>query len=414
MVASIRITKRVVDGMKPGELIWDTDVKGFAVRCQARAKVYLLKTRVNNRQRWFTIGEHGAPWTPDTARHEAQRLWGLIRSGTNLVAIREARRDQPTVAELCERYLDEHARRHKKPQSLAADERNIANHVLPLIGSRTVLEITRNDVDDLKRRIADGHTARKSVPISRGGRGGLPVTGGTGVANRTIALLSKMFGLAEQWGWRPDHSNPCRNVTRFAEQRNERFLSSAEIESLGRALDEADARRSESPYATAVIRMLLLTGARLSEIIWLQWRDVDLERGLLLLPDSKTGRRPVYLNAAAIDILARLPPVSGNPFVFASSLPGRPIGSIQQIWQRIRKSAQIEDVRLHDLRHSFASLAAANGASLPIIGKMLGHSTPLTTQRYAHLVQDPVRDASEAVGRKLAGLVRSRTRNTEP
>ncbi|MBU2580251.1 MAG: site-specific integrase [Alphaproteobacteria bacterium] len=405
MVASIRITKRVVDGMKPGETIWDTDVKGFAVRRQARAKVYLLKTRVNGRQRWFSIGEHGTPWTPETARREAQRLWGEIRSGTNLIAIREARRDQPTVSELCERFLDEYARPHKKPLSLAADERNIANHIKPLLGSRTVAELTRNDIDDFKRKVAEGRTARPAVPISKGGRGGLPVTGGPGAANRTLALLSKMFSMAEQWGWRPDHSNPCHKIVRYAENKNERFLSSAEISRLGGVLDALDRDRRENLYATAAIRILLLTGARLSEIIWLQWQHVDLERGLLHLPDSKTGKRPVFLNKLAIQIIDRLQPKPDNPFVFASDMPGRPIQSIQHVWQRVRVKADLKGVRIHDLRHSFASLAAANGASLPLIGRMLGHSTPLTTQRYAHLVNDPVRDANDAVGATLARLL---------
>lgn len=276
MVAAIRITKRVVDAMKPGELIWDTTVKGFAVRRQARARVYLLKCRVNGRQRWFSIGEHGAPWTPETARHEAQILWGAIQSGTNLVAIREARRSLPTMAELCDRFLAEYARPHKKPLSVEADERNIANHVKPLLGSRTVSEVTRNDIDDLKRMIADGKTARRAIPKSKGGRGGLPVTGGRGAANRTLALLSKMFGMAEQWGWRPANTNPCKSVIRFKENSNERFLSSEEIARLGDTLSAIDRDRREHPSATAAIRMLLLTGARLSEIIWLNWQHVDL------------------------------------------------------------------------------------------------------------------------------------------
>lgn len=413
MTASIRITKRIIDGLRPGELIWDTDVKGFGVRCQARARVYVLKTRINGRQRWFTIGDHGAPWTPETARKEAQRLWGEIRSGANLVALREARRDPPTVAELCDRFLNDYSRQHKRSLSVAADERNITNHIKPLFGNRTVLEITRTDVDDLKRKIAEGRTARPAVPISKGGRGGLPVKGGQGAANRTLAVLSKMFSLAEEWGWRPENSNPCRKVMRYAENKNERFLSSAEIAQLGKVLDAIDKNRREHPSATAAIRILLLTGARLSEIVWLQWQHVDFERGLLHLPDSKTGKRPVFLSNAAIDVLRRQPKKNDNPFVFSSDMVGRPIQSIQQVWQRVRAEADLEGVRLHDLRHSFASFAAANGASLPIIGRMLGHTTPMTTQRYAHLVQDPVRDANEAVGAAIGRLMTEPPEPTE-
>ncbi len=205
MTASIRITKRVVDALRPGDLIWDSDVKGFAVLCQTKARVYLLEARINGRQRWLTIGEHGAPWTAETARHEAQRLWGQIREGTNIVALREARRQQPTVSELCDRFLADYARFHKKASSTVTDHRNIENHIKPLIGQRTVAEITHADVDDLKRKIAAGRTARPAVPIEKGGNGGLPVTGGPGVANRTLAALSKMMSLAEEWGV-PIHS----------------------------------------------------------------------------------------------------------------------------------------------------------------------------------------------------------------
>jgi integrase len=218
-------------------------------------------------------------------------------------------------------------------------------------------------------------------------------------------LLSKMFSMAEQWGWRPANSNPCHKVIRYKENKNERFLSSAEIARLGDVLNAIDHERREHPSATAAIRMLLLTGARLSEIIWLQWQHVDIERHLLHLPDSKTGKRPIYLNAAAIGILERQIRNPDTPFVFASDTPGRPIQNIQNVWQRVRAQAGLTDVRLHDLRHSFASMAAARGASLPIIGRMLGHATPLTTQRYAHLVQDPVRDATEVVGADIANLM---------
>lgn len=173
-------------------------------------------------------------------------------------------------------------------------------------------------------------------------------------------------------------------------------------------LDAIDAERLERPEATIAIRLLLLTGARRSEIVWLMWQHVDLERGFINLPDSKVGKRPVFLNAAAIELLERLPRRPDNPFVFAGDAPGRPIQNIQQIWDRIRRQTGLEKVRLHGLRHSFASMAAANGASLVLIGKMLGRATPLTTQRYAHLVNDPVREANEAIGKRIAGLMKPR------
>ena len=405
MPNTTRITKRIVDGLKPGELIWDSDVKGFGVRHRAHVKVYLLKVRINGRQRWLTIGAHGTPWTPETARHEAQRLWGNIREGVNLTAIREARRNQPTIAELCDRFIKDHALDHKKASSVAADERNIRNHIKPLLGSRTVAEVTRTDIDALKRKVRDGQTARRAIKKREGGRGGgLPVTGGPGAANRCIALLSKMFNLAEQWGWRTEQTNPCRMVQRYAEHPNQRFLSTKEIDRLSRVLDSLESDEPQLKPAIAAIRLLLLTGARCSEIIGLQWPHVDLERGMLLLPDSKTGQKTIYLNKAASAVLSSIKPTDHNHYVIIGSKPGQPFGRIQNTWQRIRKLAGIEDVRLHDLRHSFASIAAANGASLPLIGKLLGHSTPITTQRYAHLVADPVRDLTEAVGQVISSV----------
>lgn len=399
-----RITKRTVESLRPGEIVWDSDVTGFAIRCQGKRKTYVLKARVNGRIRWFTIGRHGTPWTPETARHEAQRLWGDIRSGVNLIAIREARRDQPTIAELCDRYLREHAKEHKKPLGYLGDERNIRNHVKPLLGSRTVKEVNRNDVDDFKRKIREGRTSRRVIRKSEGGKGGgLPVKGGPGAANRCLALLSKMFNLAEQWGWRPEQTNPCRMIARYPENKNHRFLAPHEVERLVDVLNHIDADGTETPYATAAVRLLLLTGARRGEIIDLEWKHVDLERGLLLLPDSKVGAKTIYLNGAAIRVLQTLKREPGCPYVIVGPVPGKRYAGLQVAWERIRKAAGIDDVRMHDLRHTFASTAAAHGASLPMIGKLLGHSTPITTQRYAHLVHDPVRELNEAVGNALAG-----------
>jgi integrase len=401
-----RITKRIVDRLEPGDLVWDTDVKGFGVRCQSRSRVYILKAAINGRARWFTLGEHGAPWTAETARQEAQRRWGDIRSGVNLIALREARRDQPSIAELCERFMVEHSRQHNKPLTVLGYERNIRNHVLPIMGNRTVAEITRNDIEDFKRRIREGRTSKRTRRKREGGRGGLDVSGGPGASNRSVAMLSKMFNLAEQWGWRREQSNPCRMVQKYPERRMQRFLLTSEIERLGIILDAEQQDYPEFHYVFTAIRLLLFTGARLSEILKLEWKYVDLERGLLHLPDSKTGQRAIFLNAAAIDILLGITRDKAHPYVIAGRDCTRPVKSLQTHWERIRKRADLDDVRIHDLRHSFASIAAANGASLPLIGKLLGHTTPITTQRYAHLVNDPVRLVAESVGTSLTAAMR--------
>lgn len=405
MGAAVRITKRLVDGLKPGDIVYDTDVKGFAVRCQRRDRVYMLRVRINGRQRWISIGQHGAPWTAETAREEAQRLWGQIRSGVNVVAVRASKRNQPTMQQLCERFLDEHSRQHNKPRTVDAYERNNRNHIIPLLGDRTVAEITRNDIEDMKRKIHDGFTAKRTKPKREGGTGGLDVKGGPGAANRTLGQLSKMFNLAEVWGWRAENSNPVRKVIRYKERKIERFLSTDELVRVGKVLARCEEDASIAPAAIAAIRLLIYTGARLSEILTLKWSYVDYERRLLLLPDSKTGAKPIVLNQPAIDVLKGIIKVKNNPWVLIGRVEGDHLKNLEQPWRFIRKAASIPDVRIHDLRHSFASFAVMNGGSLPILGKLLGHTTPSTTARYAHLSNDPVSQLAETTGAALAAAL---------
>ena len=397
--SSVRITKRLVDAMRPGELIWDADVRGFAVRCQTQRKVYVLKTRIGGRQRWLTIGDHGSPWTVDTARVEAQRLWSEIRSGVNLAAMRDARRDPVTVAELCARFLDEHASQHKKPSSFRMDRMNIDNHIVPLLGKMSVIELGREDLQRFMRAVKEGRTSLTKRNTKRGP--GSLITGGTGVANRCLSIISKMLNLAEVWDIRPANSNPCGQIERYPENRFERFLAAEEAERLGATLSAVEADGSESPYIVAAIRLLLLTGARAGEILTLQWSHVDLERSILALPDSKTGRKTIFLSAAASEVLKNLPRAPDTPYVVAGVRPGVAITNIHKPWHRIRKLAGINDVRIHDLRHSFASMAAANGASLLMIGKLLGHTNAQTTQRYAHLIADPIKELNQLIGSQL-------------
>jgi integrase len=395
-----RITKRTVDSLKPGSIVWDGEVSGFGVRCQVKSKVYILKTAIGGRPRWFTIGRHGSPWTVEKARTRAKKIIGDIADGKDPAKDRDADRNKPTVAELCERYLEDYAKEHKKPSSLNSDQKNIENHVLPLLGREFIASVTLSDIDRFKRAVKDGKTTRERKP---GQQGGPNVTGGKGVANRCLSLLSKMFNLAERWGWRPDGSNPCRHVDRYPENKRERFLSDKELAALADALNKSE---SETPYAIAATRMLIFTGARLGEILHLEWAHVDMERAMLLLPDSKTGQKAVFLSAPALHVLANLPRMENNPHVICGEKDGAHLVNLQKPWQRIRKRAGLEDVRLHDLRHSFASVAASGGLSLPMIGKLLGHTQAATTQRYAHLAADPVRAANEAIGQRIAAAMR--------
>jgi integrase len=223
-------------------------------------------------------------------------------------------------------------------------------------------------------------------------------------ANRVLAFLSAFFNWAEKHGLRPDGSNPCRHVEKYREGQRERFLSQAELGRLGDALREAEKDKC-SPWVIAAIRLLTFTGARRNEILTLRWEHVSEERECLMLPDSKTGRKAIHLNAPALALLQSVPRLEGNPYVICGEKAGRHLVNLEKPWRRIRAAAKLDDVRLHDLRHSFASVAASGGQSLVVIGKMLGHSKATTTARYAHLADDPVKAASNAVGRQIAAAM---------
>lgn len=386
-----KLTKRFVDSVKPPETgeatYWDDSLPAFGLRVRPSGrKTYVLMYRVNGRLRKATLGQHGT-LTPDEARTEAHEQLGAVRKGHDPAAERADRRRAPTMADLAERYLAEHADVHKKATSAARDREILRTRIFPALGSRKVAEVTRADVGKL-------HHSMRDIPYR---------------ANRTLALLSKMFNLAEAWGLRPDGSNPCRHVRRYREKRRERFLSREELARLGDALQQADQEGSEAPDAIAAIRLLIFTGCRKSEVLQAQWEMVDWERACLRLPESKTGAKVIALNTPALQVLTGLQArTDGSPWIVGGQEKGTPLGSLDGAWQRIRKSVGLENVRLHDLRHSFASVAAGAGQSLPMIGKLLGHTQAATTQRYAHLADDPVRAASETVGARLAATMKGR------
>jgi integrase len=220
-------------------------------------------------------------------------------------------------------------------------------------------------------------------------------------ANRALSVLCKMLNLAEEWGLRPDGSNPCRHVKKYREEKRERYLTVEELRRLGTVLSDAQANQTEGPFALAAIGLLILTGARLMEILTLRWEYVDLDGGVLRLPDSKTGAKLIYLNDAAKGLLRTMPRMHGNPHVIPGHKPGAHLVELQKAWRRIRAEANLDAVRIHDLRHSFASVAVSAGMSLPMIGKLLGHTQPATTARYAHLAADPMKAASELVGSEI-------------
>jgi integrase len=302
---------------------------------------------------------------------------------------------------LCDVYLSEGVA-HKKPATLKADRGRIVHHIKPLLGKKRVDAITRADIERILVDVRDGKTA---APIPNKGerRAGSLAKGGSGVAAQCVALMSTLLEFAVRRALRTD--NPARGVKRPAVRKMERFLSQEEIARLATALD-SEAMRTGNPYPVAAIRLLMLTGARRGEVIGLQWQQVDLEHQCLRLLDSKTGAKVIYLNAPALEILSDLPQLSNNTHVFPGTQESRAIGGMDKVWFRVRAAAGLEDVRIHDLRHSFASMGASGGLSLPVIGALLGHKHPATTGRYAHLSADPIRAANDLVGRRIAAAMK--------
>ncbi len=379
----VKITKRTVDavaGQARERVIWDDDLKGFGVRVHPTGrKVYIVKTRYRGRPVKVTIGPHGAV-TPADARTRAAEIISDARAGKDPAAWNRPDAKVPTMRELGKRFLDEYVASHCKPSTAEEYRRSVALFIDPRIGKRRVPDIERSDIAAL-------HHDLRSIPYQ---------------ANRTLGVLSKIFNLAELWGLRPDGSNPCRHVKRFREEKRERFLSDTEYRSLGAALKETEQDGSETAAAVAAVRLLMLTGCRLSEIQKLRWEHVDLETGELRLPETKTGAKVVYLGDPAIAVLRGIDRQDDNPWVIAGRKPGSHLTDLQHPWRRIRARAGLDDVRIHDLRHSFASGGLLVGEGLPMIGKLLGHTQVQTTARYAHLANDPVKSAANRIASRIA------------
>ena len=379
------ISKRTVEALKVGKdtVFWDSELSGFGVRVYpSGSRYYVVQTRADGKAaKRVTVGRHGIV-TAEEARRRAALIIARIKAGDEPVPEPQAvtLADSPTVGDLARVYLDEHVAVRCKPKTAAMYRLIVDKHLLPALGKTPALAVDHARVTEL-------HHSLRATPV---------------MANQVVGTLSRIWNAAENRGLVPEASNPCRLVVKNRERRRERFLSEEEFRRLGRLLAEAETRKGVSVHAVAAIRLLLLTGCRRNEILTMRWSDVDLEARELNLVDSKTGARTVPLSPEAVEVLLNIPRMEDNPYVIPGKIRGKHLRNLNDPWNLIRKRAGIEDMRLHDCRHSFASRALALGEGLPMIGRLLGHAQVETTARYAHLARDSVRESAIRVSDSIA------------
>jgi integrase len=422
----VRIGRRTVEAANAeteAYRLWDSELKGFGLKVSKHGvKTYFVWYRAGEGRaaprREYTIARHGE-MTPDEARDEAGRVLGRVRLGQDPQANRHRARGEMNISALCDLYLKDGVAT-KKATTVTTDEARIRAHIKPLIGKRPLSALTTAEVAKFMRDVAAGKSAVAAKPTLKALRAkGLKgkalaqaekrkrtdaaARGGKGTASRTVGLLGAIFAFAVREGLRPD--NPVRGVERFKDNQSQRFLSGEELARLTAALNAAEASGANS-HGLNVIRLLTLTGARKREIEGLRWSEVDFERACLRLADSKTGARVVPLGAAALAALQALPSSNASAFVFAAEGDGkRHYVGTPKVWEKVRAAADLPGVRIHDLRHTFASFGAAGGLSLPLIAAILGHRDVKTTQQYAHLADSPVKAAADRTAAAIEGAM---------
>ncbi|SDR36434.1 site-specific integrase [Pseudovibrio sp. Tun.PSC04-5.I4] len=409
------ITKRTVDAAKPiGKkyFVWDGKLKGFGLQVMPSGiKSFIVQYRtLEGRSRRMSLGKYGE-LTPDQARGLGTDVLAKVRNGEDPTANRKTIRAAPTVNDLLDMYIAEHVQVHNKPRTMRDITRLVTQNIRPQLGQMKLGSVMRPDISKL-------HRSMKATPRQ---------------GNHVLAILSKAFNLAEVWGLRPEHSNPVRLIKRYKENERDRFLSDEELRRLGQTLELAkneglpwiikakpetakhlrkdiEKRRTPiSPMTFFCLRLLLYTGARLSEIATLEWKHVDFELGTIALPSRKgDGRKPHPVSANVLDILAEIPRIDTSPFVLPRiSDPQRhtSVEVIESAWQRVRHHAGIPDVRIHDLRHTVGTFAAQAGSNAFLISHLLRHRNVTITNRYVNQDAHPIRMLSETVGERIeAGL----------
>jgi integrase len=406
-----RIGLKDIRALKPGQTIWDGAVGGFhARRQQSTAVSYIVVYRnADGRQRWQTIGKHGSPWTPDSARDAAKRILGHVVDGNDPAAEKRAKRKAASVGELCDLYLaDAEAGRlltrrkaAKKPSTIATDKGRIERHIKPLLGGLKVAAVTREDIDGFMHDVAEGKTAARIKTAKK--RGLAHVRGGKGTASRTVGLLGSIFTYAVRHRMRAD--NPVHGVVRFADGRRERRLSDDEYKLLGEALEKAEGEQIW-PAAVAVARFLALSGWRSGEALGLGWAEIDLARRTATLGDTKTGRSVRPLSHAACDVLRNLTRLGEDALVFPATRGDGRMTGFPKLWARLAKLGGLPpEVTPHTLRHSFASLAGDLGYSEPTIAALVGHKRHTITSRYIHSADAVLLAAADKVANRTAELM---------
>ncbi|PLX37067.1 MAG: integrase [Hyphomicrobiales bacterium] len=385
-----KLTKRTVDAAKASDaefIVWDDEIPGFGLRVYPSGrKAFIFQYRTSGgrrgRVRKVTIGTYGA-LTPDHARQQAKELSANAARGDDPAAAKREQREAPRMSDLFVRYLSEHATVYKKASSVTEDARLIKLHLLPAFSTRRVRDVSRDEIIKL-------HRSLHATPY---------------VANRCVALLSKAFNLAELWGWRADGSNPCRHVRKYREVARERVLSPDEIERLGRALAQSE-KDGANPHAILAIRIAALTGWRIGEVRNLTWEQVDFEQRVAHLVDTKTGDRTAPLSAAALEFLANSPRMGSHVIPGRSGDNPLDYKAILKVWRRACETAGLKNTRLHDLRHTAATMAASFGANALLVRDLLGHRTLAMSNRYVSRMIDPVRDLSDRVASSIDRTMR--------
>ncbi|MCK8462838.1 site-specific integrase [Aliiroseovarius sp. S1339] len=381
-----KLTKRLVESLSPEpkeRILWDDELAGFGVRIYPTGRrVYVVQYRLHGRTRRKNLGQHGV-LTAEEARKDAKLVQADVARGSDPSAERKARLRSPTIKELGERFLTDHVALHCKPTTLY-DYRNMLRGVVnPVLGSIKVSEITFTDIQAF-------HLKRRDTPYQ---------------ANRGVMVLSKMLNLAEDWGLRAMNSNPTRRIKRYPEEEKKRYLDEGEQERLGTVLANMLQNEEITRYVFAAFYLLLLTGCRLGEIQKLKWDYVT--RTHLELPDSKTGRRRIPLPREGRALLDTLERREGNPYVILGTHADGYYNDLQKPWRKIRERAGLSDVRVHDLRHTYASVAVMNGIDPFTLKEILGHKNLSTTLRYAHLSDDAVQKAAGQIANRLASALGS-------